>query len=238
MLRFIFFFFLLISSSYQAYQEIEKYDSVEVIPDTKVYIDISSFNVGDLISIELGMELHYIGSPENKQFYIHKVGQVSSSTYFDSNAWNNLPSVKNSNVTCDIKDYCIFRWEEIKQIGNNFVYILPLTPFSDFYSKHGQKIKISMIEEGKRKGPSVLGIVGIVLGCIGIISLIISIILYCRICTRKNHINSDNNSAAPMIPEVKEAEKSDNKPPEITEIKPAETTAYIPPTQPYSNSIN
>ena len=87
MLRFIFFFFLLISSSYQAYQEIEKYDSVEVIPDTKVYIDISSFDTGELISIEIGLDFYDVRSSVNKDLYKHKVGQVSSSTYYDANGW-------------------------------------------------------------------------------------------------------------------------------------------------------
>ena len=97
-----------------------------------------------------------------------------------------------------------------------------------------------MIEEGKEKskGLSVLGIVGIVLGCIGIISLIISIILYYRICTRKNLQNCDNNFPAPMIPEAKDVEKDDNRTVENTEVKPTETTVYEPPTLPYNNAIN
>ena len=138
----------------------------------------------------------------------------------------------------DGKGYCIFRWEEIKQIGSKFIYIYLPPPFSDYYSYYNRMTKISTIEEGKGRGPSALGIVGIVLGCIGIISLIISIILYYRICTKKNRFNSDNNSPAPMIPDVKEVEETYNNTPVITQVKPVDKIVYDPPTEPYSNPIN
>ena len=71
-----------------------------------------------------------------------------------------------------------------------------------------------------------------------IISLIISIILYYRICSIKNLQNSDNNFPTPILPEVKNVEKTDNTPVENIDIKPPETKEYEPPTLPYNNEIN
>ena len=244
MLLLIFLLILFLSFTYEAYEKLPQYDSINVIPDTKVYIDMSSFNNGSLISIEIGLDFIHSPSYTYKHTYTYKIGQVAASTFYDPIAWNNLPYVNNSNVTCDSSEYCIFRWEEIKSSGNNFIYILPPAPYNSYYSLYSKKIKISMIkeeeEEGKEKSkrPNALGIVGIVFGCIGIISLIISIILYYRICSRKNLQNSDNNFPAPMIPEVKDVETADNKPVENTDIKPPETKEYQSPTLPYNNAIN
>ena len=71
-----------------------------------------------------------------------------------------------------------------------------------------------------------------------IISLIISIILYYHICSRKNLQNSDNNFPTPILPEVKNVEKTDNTPVENIDVKPPETKEYEPPTLPYNNEIN
>ena len=39
------------------YTQLKKHSSVKVIPDERVYFDISSFEVGDLITIEIIMDL-------------------------------------------------------------------------------------------------------------------------------------------------------------------------------------
>ena len=134
----IFLLIFLISSSYEAYEKLPKYDSVEVIPDTKVYIDIASYNIGELISLEIGLDFIH-GSSFDKEAYSHKIGQVAASTYYDPDSWKNLPNVKNSNVTCDNIDYCIFKWEEIKSAGNNFIYITTPVPFKHYYSDYRKK---------------------------------------------------------------------------------------------------
>ena len=77
------------------------------------------------------------------------MGQVYALTYYEPTTWKNLPYVHNSSVTCDSNNYCIFRWEEIKSSGNNFIFISTPAPFDTYYSNFNKKIKISMIEEGK-----------------------------------------------------------------------------------------
>ena len=43
----------------QSYKELKKHSSVKVIPDTKVYLNISSFEVVELISFEIEMNLFF-----------------------------------------------------------------------------------------------------------------------------------------------------------------------------------
>lgn len=239
MSTFIFLFFFLVSSSCELYQELHKYGSVEVKPNTKVYINITSYSIGELISLEFGLNFIY-ETLVDKGKYSFKIGQVPASTFYDPTTWDNLPLVQNKNVTCDRDSFCNFVWEEIKKTGNNYIYILALEPYDGYYSTSGRKIKISMIEEGKErekeekepkskeseggKGLGAIAIVGIVLGCIGIVSLIISIILYYLTCSRKNSYIPVNNSPAPDIPYT--------NPPVITDYSPPT------PTQTYNQPIN
>ena len=237
---FIFLLFLLVSSSYELYQELHKYGSEEVIPNTKVYINITSYSIGELISLQFGLNFIYEGYNQ-KEKYSFKIGQVPASTFYDPISWDKLPLVHNKNVTCDSDNFCNYVWEEIKKTGNNYIYILPLEPYDGYYSTRGRKIKISMIEEGKEReketkkettskgseggnGLGIGAIVGIILGCIGIISLIISIILYYRICSRKNSYIPVNYSPALDV--------SYTKPPVIANYSPPV------PAQLYNQPIN
>ena len=99
------------------YVKLSKYSSVSVAPNTNVYLDISSFKKGDLISLEIGMDLFFGGNKNTYEFYID---QVPASTYYDTSYWNYLRKVKNSNVTCTSGSYCTFTWQEIKKEGNNY----------------------------------------------------------------------------------------------------------------------
>ena len=236
----IYLLLFLISSSFESYQELPKFGSVEALPDSKVYINISSYSIGELIFLEFGVDYSTYYSFDKNYRYDMKIGQVSASNHYDQKEWNSLTSFTNENRTCNSRKYCIFTWEEIKQKGNNFIYILPSEPYSGYYSNDGKKIKISMIEEGKKKeeekkeqegtkesdvkkeeqGGKGLGagaIVGIVFGCVGIISLIISIILYYRTFSKRKSYNPISNSAAPLVPYVKPTESTDYVPPAPTQ---------------------
>lgn len=158
------------------YKELEKHSSVKVKPNEKVYFDITSFKTGDLITIEVIMDL-FGGSSSAKSKYTFHIDQVSSSNYYDIERWNTLRKVNNGNVSCDGDD-CTFTWEEIKQEGNRYIYIIPLEPFSG-YTFWEDTIKIR-----HPGGLSAGAIVGIVFGCIAFVAIIITIISCC--CCRYN----------------------------------------------------
>ena len=68
MLFLIFLLILFLSYTYESYEKLSHYDSIKVIPDTKVYIDISSFLYGDLISIEIGLDYSNSGLTSRKTY--------------------------------------------------------------------------------------------------------------------------------------------------------------------------
>ena len=174
------------------FEKLSKYSSLNVAPNTKVYLDLSSFKEGDLISLEIKMDLFFGSNRNSYEFYID---QVPASTYYDTYYWNSLRKVKNSNVTCDSGRYCIFTWQEIKKEGNNYIYINPPAPFSDFYTFWGNKIKI--VNTG---GLSTGEILGIVFGVIAFIAILAVLIFYC--CRRKRYngfeIQTNNTVQQPV----------------------------------------
>ena len=169
---FILLILSLLSLSLCQYKELKRHSSVKVIPDTKVYLDLSKFKTGDLISFEIKMDLFFGTETSFYEFYID---QVPASSYYDPIYWNNLRKVKNANVSCDIDRDCTYKWEEIKKEGSTYIYIIPSAPFSDFYTFWGEKIKI------KNKGGelSAGAIVGIVLGVIAFIAILVIMIVCC-----------------------------------------------------------
>jgi hypothetical protein len=46
----------LLSLSCCEYKELKKHSSIKVIPNTNVYLDLSKFKTGDLISFEIKMD--------------------------------------------------------------------------------------------------------------------------------------------------------------------------------------
>ena len=83
------------------YKELSKYSSVKVKPETKVYLDISSFSVGELISFEIDMYV-FFGDSSCKERYEFYIEQVPATNYYDSHYWdlNVLRKVINKNVSC------------------------------------------------------------------------------------------------------------------------------------------
>ena len=88
------------------YKELKKHSSVKVIPDTKVYLDLSNFETGDLIAFEIEMDLFYGSQTSFYEFYID---QVPASSYYDPTYWSNLRRVKNANVSCESDNECTFK---------------------------------------------------------------------------------------------------------------------------------
>ena len=163
------------------YKELKKHSSVKVIPDTKVYLDLSNFETGDLISFEIEMDLFYGNQTSFYEFYID---QVPASSYYDPTYWSNLRRVKNANVSCESDNECTFKWEEIKKEGNNYIFIITPEPYSSFYSFWDEKIKIENVG-GKL---SVGAIIGIVFGVIAfIVILVVLISCCCCYCSQTNN---------------------------------------------------
>ena len=166
--------FFLIAIVLCDYKKLSKYSSVSVEPDTKVYLDISSFKTGELISLEFKMDL-FFGDYDDRKSYKFQIDQVPASTYYDYQYWNNLRTVVNKNVTESRSRVYIFKWEEIKKSGNTYIYINVPAPFDDFYSFWGNKIKIT-----NTGGLSDGEIAGIVIGVIVPIIILVAIIIYCK----------------------------------------------------------
>ena len=173
---FLLLFILLLSSSIcQGYKELKKYSSVTVKSETKVYLDISSFKVGDLISFEIKMNLFFSSYRDS---YTFQIGQITASSYYDPNCLNNLQTVINKNLTSkDTFDDSTFTWEEVKEEGKNYIFIITKEPYSGFFSSYGNKIKIS-----NKGGLSSGSIAGIVVSVVLFVLIIVLIILLCRYC--------------------------------------------------------
>ena len=104
MLRQIIIFSLLTFSLCQ-YKELSKHGSVKVAPNTKVYLDISTFPVGELISFDIDMDLFH-GLPSSQESYEFFIEQVPATTYYDPHYWDLtvLRKVINKNVSCSGDD--------------------------------------------------------------------------------------------------------------------------------------
>ena len=71
-------------------------------------------------------------SHENTNSYTFQIEQVDARTCCFNQYWNNLRTVINNNVTGSSSKK-IFKWEEIKQEGKKFIYIILPEPFESFY---------------------------------------------------------------------------------------------------------
>ena len=168
---------LFILTPCEYYKKLAKYDSVNVAPNTHVYLDISSFKTGDTITIEIDMDV-FFGDDKNKKQYDFQIDQVSASSYSDYNSWKYLRPVNNSNVSCSGWD-CAFTWNEIKRAGSNYIFIIPPSPFSD-YEFFEKTIKIRHMG-----GLSAGQIAGIVVGVVVFVGAF-ALIIYC--CVRRQVI--------------------------------------------------
>ena len=162
----------LVSLSFCQYKQLKKHSSVSVSPNTKVYLDLSSFDTGELISFEIKMDLFHGSVPK---YYEFQIDQVPASSYYEGSYWSTLRQVKNANVSCTIDRDCRYKWEEIKKEGNKYIYIIPSEPFIGYYSFWGNKIKI--INTGGKISAG--AIVAIVFAVVVIIAIFIVIIAVC-----------------------------------------------------------
>ena len=126
------------------FQELQKYDYIYAIPNNWIYLDISSFEVGESIYLEFSMNL--IFSKESKESYTFKIAQVPAKSGKDYQYWSTLPTVTNRNYTVSSGFDYNYTWVEIKQPGMNYIYIIPLEPFEKFYTFW--KFEIFLINTG------------------------------------------------------------------------------------------
>ena len=154
--------------------QIKKHSSVKVPPETKVYFDIRKFDVGELLEFEITMDLFFSTDQSKYEFYIE---QVPANNYYDSYYWDkdNLRYVTNKNVSCEIGGECTFSWEEIKQAGKNYIYIIPTEPYPNFYTSYYKEIEIEHLGGGLSDG----AIAGIAIGCIIFVVIIVIIFISC-----------------------------------------------------------
>ena len=141
------------------YTKLKKHGSVKVKALTKVYFDISSFKTGKKIPFEFIMDYFFADGDEKNRYRFH-IGQVSASSYSDSTYWDNLPLVENRNLTDEsLHDY-VFSWEEIKQEGKKYIFIIPLEPYSGFtFFDEKVKIKHTWGLSSAEKRAIILGII-------------------------------------------------------------------------------
>jgi len=228
-----------ISSSFIEYQKISKYSSSRVKPDTRVYIDISSFKTGELIKLELSMDLFW-GPYSSRSSYTFKIGQHYSKDIEYDSYWTNLNWVTNRNYTCS-GTYCYYPWNEIKQAGTNYVLIIPPAPFDSFYTSHNEKIKVNHLG-----GLSAGAIVGIVFGCVGGVVLLIVLIYKCCNSPQKPDYAPNNPQAPlttvqPIVPPVVQPVTPVVQPiipvQPIVQVQPMVPTYGPPPPQPYVHNV-
>ena len=178
------YFLIGIISCFQ-FKELPRYDTIEVIPNTKVYLDISSFEVGQSIYLEFCLDLFF--SKEPKDRYTFQIAQVNTKYKDDYTYWSKLPNVTTRNVTSVSKDYT-FSWVEIKKEGMNYIFINPPEPYIKFYTFWGNKIIIKNtggISDREIKN----NIINITFPIIFAIILITLIVVICKL--RKTNNNKD-----------------------------------------------
>ena len=239
MLPIIILSIIYISSSAIEYQKISKYSSSRVKPDTRVYIDISSFKTGELIKLELSMDQAM--NLGNKNSYTFYIGQKYATDIKYDYYWQNLTKVVNKNYTSSSFSYYYYPWNEIKQAGTNYVLIIPPAPFDSFYTSHNEKIKVNHLG-----GLSAGAIVGIVFGCVGGVVLLIVLIIKCCNSPQKPDY-ADNNPQAPLttvqpiIPTVVQPVTPVVQPiipvQPIVQVQPMVPTYGPPPPQPYVHNV-
>ena len=232
MLSIIILSIIYISSSAIEYQKISKYSSSKVKPDTRVYIDISSFKTGELIKLELSMDQAM--NLGNKNSYTFKIGQKYATDIKNDYYWQNLTEVVNKNYTSSSFSYYYYPWNEIKQAGTNYVLIIPPAPFSSFYSFYENKIKVNHLG-----GLSAGAIVGIVFGCVGGVVLLI-VLLYCCCCRQKTDYVPNNSqtpltTVQPIVQPVVQPITPVVQP--IVQVQPLVPTYGPPPPQPYVHNV-
>ena len=184
------------------FQELQKYDYIYAIPNNWVYLDISSFEVGESIYLEFSMNL--IFSKESKESYTFKIAQVPAKSGKDYQYWSTLPTVTNRNYTVSSGFDYNYTWVEIKQPGMNYIYIIPLEPFEKFYTFW--KFEIFLINTGGMSQRELMRRVSkIVFPCFAVIivAIIIFYIYYKK--KKKNNVYPATADYPPAFPVSEQA---------------------------------
>ena len=183
--------FIINSISSIQFEELPKYDTIEVAPNTRVYLDISSFEVGQSIYIEFTLDLFF--SKQSKDSYTFQIGQVNSKYKDDYIYWSNLPTVTSRNVSetrFNSKDYT-YSWVEIKKEGMNYLYILPTEPYEKFYTFWQNKITIKNL--GGKSAREIRKRIANITVPIVFVIITISFIIFAFCKIKKNNINNNYN---------------------------------------------
>ena len=226
MLSLIILLFLKVSTG--EYEKISKYSSASVKPDTKVYLDISSFKVGESIKLEFIMDL-FFGS-YSRYSYSFSIGQSHSNTYSDTYYWDHLHSNTTTDVSCTSSYKCTFKWTEKKEAGAYFIYIIPPAPFPSFYKTWKNKIKVS-----HTGGLSAGAIAGIVIGSVAGAVILIVIIYYCCCRNKPQPVYTPSNPTVTMTytQPIVQTVVTPVQPVIQPVIQPVVPTYGPPPPQPY-----
>ena len=189
----VFIFFLLSNIYCYIYIELPKYGSIEVYPNTRVYLDLSSFETDEHISFEIAMNYGSSSYYERNQ-YSFQIEQVSVSTYSDYYDWDNLLGVTSTVIVNDKWWDLTFKWEEIKQEGKTYIFIITPKPFDYF----NYKIKIENIQENSSDSSDSNNVVDIIIGVVAAI-IGVGILIFCCI-KKKNNVNQNIPNPVPEIP--------------------------------------
>ena len=177
----------------QTIKELKKYSSLEVIPDEKIYLDISTFNDNEEVYFEITMNL-FLESGQEKEEYAFCLEQVPFATLSDPSYWDNLPQVI-ANYKEKKSDDITFKYDVTKQPGSTYIYIKLSEPFEGYYNINPDfKIKIKNV-----KGINALPIALAIVLPIITIFIIVIIILCCVFKRMKrnkaNRIKSVNSQS-------------------------------------------
>ena len=204
MINGLLFLFTLCIISCIKFEELPKYDTIKAIPDTRVYLDISSFEVGRSIYIEFTMDLFFSKLPK-KDSYTLKIGQVPSKYYDDYICWSNLPTITIRNISNPRYSPYLYTysWVDIKKPGMKYLYILPPEPYEKFYTFWNNKITIKSIggKSDRQIRNEILNIVIPILFVLTVVSFMI-FIFYKIIKDNKNHKNFPPASTILELPIV------------------------------------
>ena len=188
----ILIFFLLLHLFFcQTIKELRKYDSINVIPNTKIYLDLSNFNDNEEVCFEITMDLYYDIVLDRREYTFY-LEQVSFKTHPSSSYWDTLPPVI-AKYKEEYFDEVTFKYDVIKQPGSTYIYLRTPAPFRDYYNIWDNRIKI---ENVGGSGVNTLAIVLVIVFVI--IIIIIIIIIYCVYTRRKRYYVNGTQRVIPQ----------------------------------------
>lgn len=103
------------------------YGTTTVLTETKVYLDIKKYKVGQKIIFEF----KFPDEDERFSSYSFKIGQTTSEDYKDLDIWNALKT-KNSKCGAEKDFQCFYEWTETKLENSTYIFIIPLKPSNGY----------------------------------------------------------------------------------------------------------